>query len=841
MIRIFKTRMNSYIVSTVRHTWKHYHERLLIVIHVFQNDYDDMPMRTIIILSLLLIAVCLSVAEAVTRITGLVRSAETQEPLQFASVRVDGSAKGTTTDKQGRFTLYLDVGRYTIITSYIGYGNDKKQLTVTSTPITITIELRPDDVQLPAVTVTPGDNPALGIIRQAIEAKERRREKLDTYSLSSHSKVVVKVDKLTGIAVNNISPGDSAFTAVLETQTDAYWAKPDQYKEVIKARKQTSFIPSQNNLLISSFFIIDFSNDLLRLSDKARIVGPISDAGLRNYDYTLKGSTMLDSTRLYIIEIKPVSESDPLLTGTIYIADKSYALAMVDVDLNDAALPTFFQSVSFKQHFRRFADDFWMPADVVVDAAIELSMIVTLKAKIEGLSVLQDYAINQPINEDFFDRTRIQVLKEADLRDSSYWSQNQKIPNSEDELIAYKRADSVKARMDSVRNQYGITDVLFGKSFLHNEITIGVPGAFSLYRYNRVQGHVLSPSLTVRNIDERVPSLSAEIGYGFNDRRWSSSFRASLWMFTASYFNQVSHLDDDQEFWSHFPTTVSNLFAKYDYKDYYYSRGWSINGRADPFRLFPAFFGIDRQKYSPAIKKTDWSITRQGWPFRDNPPIQEGTITRIQARLSFDNRDFIDNAGDIRRMGGRNHVPTIGCSWNKADLQGESFTFMEYSVGLRGRFDLGRIGTTSYRLTADITNGKLPSQRLNNLPGSVDYITHRWRFRTLDFREFGGDRRAILFFDHDFDDQLFRWLHIPFLESSAWGFHVFGGAGWTTMTEETRLLQTVPVLEANDPFYEIGFGLDRVFLLFGIDVAWRLNHFRDGRNFFIGISAPFLN
>jgi hypothetical protein len=775
------------------------------------------------------------------KISGVVRNAQTHEPLQFASVRVEGSVKGTTTDKQGRFTLYLDKGRYTLITSYIGFGSDSREVTVTASSITLTIELAPTDVQLPGVTITPGDNPALEIIRQAIAAKERRKERLENYSVTSHSKVVVDVEKMTGVDVNNMSAGDSTLTAVLETQTDAYWAKPNHYKEIIKARKQTAFIPSQNNLLISSFFIIDFSADLLRLSDKARIVGPISSAGLRNYDYTLKGSVLLDSTRLYMIDIRPLSENDPLLTGTLYIADKSFALAMVDVHLNDAALPSFFQTLAFKQHFRRFEDDFWMPVDVVVDAAVEFSMIVTAKLRIEALSILQDYAINRQLDADFFDRTRIKVLKEADERDSTYWSENQKIPNTLQEIAAYQRADSIKARMDSARNSYGFSDALFGKSFRYGEKTsLHVPGVLSLYRYNRVQGHVLAPSLSLHNLSELFPFFSYEAGYGFSDRRWDHSLRASVWAFTGSVFDRSSHVDDDQEFWSEFPNTVSNLLWKYDHRDYDRVRGWSIGARADALRLFPLSFSVNRQTYTSVAKTTDWSITRASRPFRDNPAVNDGAILSGRVTMSFDNRDFIDNAGDLRRMGGRNHVPGVSFTWNEADLSGETFTFLEYAASLRGSFDLGRIGTSSYRVSADVTNGKLPAQRLDNLPGSVDFVTRRWRFRTLDFREFGGDRRAMLFIDHDFDDQLFRWLHLPLLERSSWGLHIFASMGWTSMTRDTRAMQTVAVQEAKAPFYEAGFGLDRVFLLFSVDVAWRLNHFREGRNFFIGLSAPFL-
>ena len=90
--------------------------------------------------------------------------------------------------------------------------------------------------------------------------------------------------------------------------------------------------------------------------------------------------------------------------------------------------------------------------------------------------------------------------------------------------------------------------------------------------------------------------------------------------------------------------------------------------------------------------------------------------------------------------------------------------------------------------------------------------------------------------EHNFGNRFFRWLHLPILRNSNVGLIAFGGAGWTAMTDGTRSLQTLPTLEARRPFYEIGFGIDKILSFLRLDFAWRLNHFRDGRNAFIGIS-----
>jgi hypothetical protein len=56
-------------------------------------------------------------------ITGRIIDAETKEPLQGASVFAQNTTKGTTTDKDGAYQLYLDKGGYELIISFTGYAN----------------------------------------------------------------------------------------------------------------------------------------------------------------------------------------------------------------------------------------------------------------------------------------------------------------------------------------------------------------------------------------------------------------------------------------------------------------------------------------------------------------------------------------------------------------------------------------------------------------------------------------------------------------------------------------------------------------------------------------------
>ena len=774
-------------------------------------------------------------------VQGTVRDAESGEPLPFVNIRVQNTTRGTTTDRRGSFILHLQPGDHRLVFSYLGYGTEVRSVTGGET-LDVVLASRP--IPFPEITVSPNEDAAVAVIRKAIEAKKRRKDSLRDYSLTAHTKLVIDMDKMEGIAVNTIS--DSSFKGVMETRTDAYWARPDRYKEIIKARKQTSFITSRSNTLISKFFIMDFSAD--RFDIGKEIIGPISDEGLDAYYYQLLDTTSLDDVAVFRIHVFPRSEDDPLVTGDLYIVDKSFALVRVDLRPDEAAMPDFFDSLRFRQQFARFGN-FWMPVDVAIDANISLSFIIQLKLRLEAYSVLQDYHINEGFAEDFFDRVVIKVLPEADERDSLYWVREALIPNTPEELEAYEKGDSVKASMQEKRNEVTWSSPLFGQTFQSGDEYIRVPGILGLYGFNRVQGHFLSGRFGYVNRRSWLRSLSIEPGYGIDDRRASLEGtasmrfgRASPFQVDLSGFRRLSWIDREREHWSAFNTTLTNLVARWDFRDYFYETGWRAAVSGDVLPVVRASVGWEQRQYENANVNADWSLFSRDRSFRDNPAVNPGRLHRIVIDLTLDTRDYIDNAGEIRRLGGAptQHFFNAGIRIADRSLLGGDFTFTQIVSGIRGGISFGAWGVTTYRMSSVYSTGAVPTQAVWNLQAVPNYTSTRFRFRALDFREFSGDRAAEVFVEHDFDDVIWRKLGIPFLRSSGLGLIVFGNAGWTDMTRSSHDLQTVPVRVARLPYLEAGFGIDNIFLMFRLDVAWRLNHFRDGRNFFIGVSAPFV-
>ena len=108
-----------------------------------------MTLRKIIAV-LFALGYCLTAAAAV--VEGVVADRTTREPLIGATVLVEGTTKGTTTDAQGHFGLDLPEGNHTLVVSYISYVSCRLEVTGGQTGLEIL--LAPDTQTLSAVKVT---------------------------------------------------------------------------------------------------------------------------------------------------------------------------------------------------------------------------------------------------------------------------------------------------------------------------------------------------------------------------------------------------------------------------------------------------------------------------------------------------------------------------------------------------------------------------------------------------------------------------------------------------------------------------------------------------------------
>ena len=126
--------------------------------------------------------------------------------LPGASIRIDGTDLGTYSSTYGKFRLPLPDGKNKLIIRSIGYK--QKTITVTSVTKNIVVELEPHPVKLSEVEIA-GDISPDQIVQRAVERKEENLDKINTFSGTLYSKLVVE---LGGSAFANTEAGEGSIS-----------------------------------------------------------------------------------------------------------------------------------------------------------------------------------------------------------------------------------------------------------------------------------------------------------------------------------------------------------------------------------------------------------------------------------------------------------------------------------------------------------------------------------------------------------------------------------------------------------------------------------------------------
>ena len=110
------------------------------------------------LLNTLLLLLVISAPVFAAQVTGKVIDAGTKQAIDFANVSVlkgtdPAPVKGTVTDEKGEFVLDLADGSYTLVASFMGYSEQKREVTVAGKPVQVRFALKEDSKVLQDVEV----------------------------------------------------------------------------------------------------------------------------------------------------------------------------------------------------------------------------------------------------------------------------------------------------------------------------------------------------------------------------------------------------------------------------------------------------------------------------------------------------------------------------------------------------------------------------------------------------------------------------------------------------------------------------------------------------------------
>ncbi len=766
-------------------------------------------MKRTLLLSLALITTTMTAQELFT-LSGTIENAVTHERLAAANIRIAGTSQGTVANADGRYRLLVKEGTYTIIVSCLAHKSDTSTIVVRTTTER-DIALIPADIILPEVVVTSED-PAVEIMRRAIANKQKWIDRLKSFTLEAFTRQVLK--------------RDTAIASITESFTTGYWQQGDTLREIVKQKRQTENVKSEFNFA-SVGRILNFNEDEIRFIGYT-FVGPTAADALDYYNYKLVRTLSSHGKEVYEIRMTPRLRTVPLFEGTINIAGDSYALMGVDVQPNESFSIPFVKDkfLRYRQQFGLYEQSFWMPADIRIDVTATISFIgISIPTiSFSQTSVITDYGINAPIPDSMFQKPRLSVDTMAVASaDTAYWQTNNVLPLTVEETQAYKSLDSTQT-----------LDVQFRPRGISFQVGMGDGGALALGRFldlsfNRVEGFHGGLKAELDSLINQT-EFRAGLAYGFSDKRWKYTFGATVFAspnrkfgLGIDVYRKIDHRPD-AGFYGAIYNSLTSIFVKNDYRDYYLTEGGKLFLTVRPTEIARFEIAYRREEQSSVQQQSDFSIFARSRSYRANPPVRR--YKQLESIL-FEGRI------------GREEVPLGLVSQNALEFaieSGESYgrysgaaTFSFPTVGRSYLFP----AAFRIRIAAGTFSDEIPQQRMFDLESASSNVAPFGVFRAMNVKEFSGTSFLAINMEHNFRSLPFLALDIPFLYKNNIEFIIHGGAAKTWDRNPTIIFTsnlTIVVVYGHPPLHttngwysELGFGFSRVFDFLRADFTWRLS------------------
>ena len=778
-------------------------------------------------------------------ISGKITDSLTNEALPYSNIRVLNTTSGTAANLSGHYEIKLAEGNYFLVASYIGYYSDTIEVNLNKNKYDVNFSLKKMKIILPEIVILPGENPALQIIRKAIEKKKERNSKLNTYEFEAYTKGLIRTTDEISARGRSVSAGvdtesDSEklkITGILENQSKGFFKKPDYYKEIIIARKQSANFPPTINTLTGGRLIQNFYEDDIRFFG-GRLPGPIADDALEYYYYYIDGMVMKNDRKVYKLFMKTESPDDPGFQGSIFINDSTYELIQVELELNRSAnIGGIFDTISIFQQFTSY-DDIYMPVDYRLFAKGNVLGLVDFGFELN--TILYDYKINPELSDDIFNKAIVTVLPDADKKDSLYWTTTQTIPNTNEETTAYERIDSLQKLPFSFWDQFSwvSTRTYFSENFSIN-------GTLNFWRFNRVEGFTPRLGFYFEDYFDQRLNSDLDFAYGFSDNRFKTDFSFEYQLgdyrttsLTLNAYNTIKILFGSSDEYADLTASLLALLNKEEFRNYYYSAGFDFKVESEVFPVLALGAGFLNRKDKSAQNNTDYSFFKKDREYPINPNIYEATINALTAGFKLDFRDYIEDGYFRRRAFSGDYYTTFegDVTHSNKDWLSSDLNFTTYRLYINNYIPTFRSSFINLDLFGMYNVGALPYQDMYALPGNINLLSKSFTFRTLKVNEIFGERVATMNLEYNFRDEIFKLLKVPGFKDWEITLNVFFNSAITEIGDESAALLPVEIKTFNKPFYEIGFGLGQGIIPFQLEFAWKLNY-RGSNNFVISINT----
>lgn len=465
------------------------------------------------------------------------------ELLPFATVYIQGTTNGTTTNAEAEYQLNLAPGSYKVTCQYMGFKASVYSVTIKGDEIiNHNFSLQDQSLQMKDVVIKAnGEDPAYPIIRKTIAKRKFHLQQVKSFQADIYLKGVLRTretpKRIMGEKIDNGDLGvDSAGKGILylcEEQAD-YYSDGDRQRTVIKAVRESG---EANGLGMSQLpsIVTFYENNvsIFKGINPRGFISPISENALFYYRYKFEGNFMDNGHMVARIKVMPKRSYEPLFQGTIYIVEEDWAIHSIDLLVTKTANLELLDTLKVQQAHLLLKQDTW-----VVKSQVLYPTVKIFGFDITGhfVTVYNGQKVNEPMPDTIFN-TNItsQYEHDANKKDTAYWV-NRPVPLEADESRDFIVKDSVRLRYedpayrDSMRRKYNKIDfmdiVLSGinlstKEYKHRFVSNSIING--LVNYNTIEGLNIVPKIGWTYTIDTGYSLVTKVAarYGFSNTHFN--------------------------------------------------------------------------------------------------------------------------------------------------------------------------------------------------------------------------------------------------------------------------------------------------------------------------------
>lgn len=802
-----------------------------------------------------------------TKIQGVVRDSISGEPIEFATVRIDGTTIGKLTDENGKFTLTNPGKENTLVVTLMGYTT--KEITVPQNQTTkLDIPLVSEGVKLKEIVIRPGkekyskkNNPAVELIKKVIEHKNDYLITNQNYYMDDEYDRIV-------FALNDYKPNkgllknlkflakyaDSSLIdnkpilpfSVRETMSNVYYRKnPEATRRVVTAYNNEGIdqdfdTESLDAIIGEVFKDINITDNNINLLFHD-FVSPLSSTSSVNfYKWYIIDTLEIDQKKYINLGFVPFNTRDVGFIGNLYVkADSTYAIKEVSFRVPSKINVNFVDEMIVTQTFKELAPNLWIPEKSTM--AIDATMYGVTKFYIEKERSFNNFIFDLPVDAVFTNPSPVIYLGDYKKHDSEYWNkQRPKELNKDfrmDEMVKEFRQNKVVDIALKLVDIFSTGYIPTNKDPEKNKLDLGT--TLTLYSFNHQEGNRLRlTGSTTKNFNKNL-FLYGYVAYGTRDQKFKY-YAEATWAFN----NKNYHKDE-------FPRHNLSIGYKYDintlgqrflqaerdnillsfrakkYNNLTYSRMAEINYIRENYNGF-SFNAYGKTNDQVAAGDLKFELKDE---FGKIEEIKHFRTTELGVKLRYaPDEKFFQQRRRRMPLPSKGFIFTLTHDMGIRDFLGGQYNYQKTSLSIDKEFWIAPYGKLGTNLRGDKIWGKAPFPLLLSANANSSMTIQRGSFYMLRALEFLNDAQLTW----DINYRMGGWLfnRVPLIKNLKWrevaGFRgMWGHLSRKNNPEENKALMMFPedvYSLSRTPYMEYSVGIENIFQFFRIDYVRRLNY-----------------